>query len=756
MQSGNFSLSNNFGFSKQPKKITIKNLKVSAGVPANFEESSWSTLKDAIRAIYEERPVAQSFEELYKLVENLCLFALADKIYARVTAEIDTKICSLQHTLEIYCQTLYPFAFLESFEGLWCALHNHTKLIQNIFLYLDRTYAVQHPSLLSIRDFTFAKFKEHLIDGSSAIKYKLITSLVDCVERERQAVTVERAALKKITKILVDLDIYNAFEESFLESSRVYYEQTIRKNIADLPISSYLIFVNSKILEESTRIDECFSVKSKRPILDIVDDLGLKRQKEILLGDGLRKLFDEHELAGLEMFFMLFERIGELAALKTAFNWLLREKGAQIVRLIDTSEASDVDIVKKLLVFRSKMFDVLSFSFKNNENFSNAIKDSFEYFINTKQNKPAELVAKYFDFILKEAASSTSADATTFSLHEQTINELMSLFRYIHGKDIFEGYYKKDLSKRLLLNRTVCHDLENLVLSKLKLECGPGFTSKIEGMFKDVANSRQLMRTFNDHQSRSPIAQPSFDFHCQVLTNAFWPPHPDSDVLLPKEVADLRDSFKQFYETTHNSRHLAWQNALSTCTLKANFPKGPKELLVSAHQAAILVLFNDQDTLSYEFIRNATQISVVELKKTLLSLCCSKVRILVKEPKTPDIDEADCFAYNKDFCAKLFRLKINTIQLKESVEDLGGTAIAASSSAPESINGDRQLQIDSAIMKSMKASKSMSHSALLAEIVPRLSFVCKTLDVKKRIESLIERDYLARDKSNPNMYFYVS
>lgn len=44
----------------------------------------------------------------------------------------------------------------------------------------------------------------------------------------------------------------------------------------------------------------------------------------------------------------------------------------------------------------------------------------------------------------------------------------MILFRYIHGKDVFEAFYKKDLAKRLLLGKSGSIDAEKSMISKLK------------------------------------------------------------------------------------------------------------------------------------------------------------------------------------------------------------------------------------------------------------------------------------------------
>ena len=72
----------------------------------------------------------------------------------------------------------------------------------------------------------------------------------------------------------------------------------------------------------------------------------------------------------------------------------------------------------------------------------------------------------------------------------------MVLFRFIHGKDVFEAFYKKDLAKRLLVGKSASVDAEKSMLSKLKQECGGGFTSKLEGMFKDMELSKDINIAF--------------------------------------------------------------------------------------------------------------------------------------------------------------------------------------------------------------------------------------------------------------------
>ena len=112
-----------------------------------------------------------------------------------------------------------------------------------------------------------------------------------------------------------------------------------------------------------------------------------------------------------------------------------------------------------------------------------------------------------------------------------------------------------------------------------------------------------------------------------------------------------------------------WQNSLGHCVLKAEFPKGRKELAVSLFQTVVLMLFNDAEKLSLEDIKDSTGIEDKELRRTLQSLACGKVRVLQKFPKGRDVDDGDTFTFNDTFIAPLYRIKVNAIQMKETVEE---------------------------------------------------------------------------------------
>lgn len=95
------------------------------------------------------------------------------------------------------------------------------------------------------------------------------------------------------------------------------------------------------------------------------------------------------------------------------------------------------------------------------------------------------------------------------------------------------------------------------------------------------------------------------------------------------------------------------------------------------------MLFNDAQKLSFQDIKDSTGIEDKELRRTLQSLACGKVRVLQKVnsllpdlwfvivlvvqsnyfldnqiPKGRDVDDEDSFVFNEEFSAPLYRIKV--------------------------------------------------------------------------------------------------
>ncbi|QCD92538.1 cullin 1 [Vigna unguiculata] len=76
----------------------------------------------------------------------------------------------------------------------------------------------------------------------------------------------------------------------------------------------------------------------------------------------------------------------------------------------------------------------------------------------------------------------------------------------------------------------------------------------------------------------------------------------------------------------------------------------------------------------------------------------------------------------------------------------------------EDVDKDRRYAIDASIVRIMKSRKVLGYQQLVVECVEQLGRMFKpdVKAIKKRIEDLISRDYLERDKDNANMFKYLA
>uniref|UniRef100_A0A671KIA7 Cullin-4A n=1 Tax=Sinocyclocheilus anshuiensis TaxID=1608454 RepID=A0A671KIA7_9TELE len=666
----------------------------------SYTEDTWMKLRDAVSAIQNSTSIKYNLEELYQAVENLCSYKVSPVLYKQLRQVCEDHVQAQIHQFREYpSSSLDSLSFLKRMNRCWQDHCSQTIMIRSIFLFLDRTYILQNSLLPSIWDTGLELFRTHIV-SDGAVQSRTVEGILEQIERERNGETVDRSLLRSLLGMLSDLQVYkDSFEQRFLTETNRLYAAEGQRLMQERDVPEYLHHVARRLEEENDRVISYLDQSTQKPLITTVEKQLLGEHMNAILQKGLWMLLDENRVCELMLLYELLNKVkGGLTALLQAWRDYIKSFGGEIV----SSPEKDKEMVQELLDFKDKMDHVTQRCFQRNDTFINAMKEAFESFINKRPNKPAELIAKYVDSKLRAG----NKEATEEEL-ERILDKIMIIFRFIHGKDVFEAFYKKDLAKRLLVGKSASVDAEKSMLSKLKHECGAAFTSKLEGMFKDMELSKDIMIQFK-----------------QVCADTYSLTH------------------------KHSGRKLQWQPTLGHAVLKTEFKEGKKELQVSLFQTLVLLMFNESDECSVEEIRAATGIEDGELKRTLQSLACGKARVLNKMPRGKDVEDADRFHFNSDFRHKLFRIKINQIQMKETVEEQVSTT--------ERVFQDRQYQIDAAVVRIMKMRKTLSHNLLVSELYNQLKFPVKPADLKKRIESLIDRDYMERDKENPNQYHYVA
>uniref|UniRef100_A0A3P8UJ33 Cullin 4B n=1 Tax=Cynoglossus semilaevis TaxID=244447 RepID=A0A3P8UJ33_CYNSE len=679
------------------KKLVIKNFREKPKLPENYTQETWQKLKEAVEAIQNSTSIKYNLEELYQAVENLCSHKISAKLYKQLRA-----VCEDHIKAQIDQDALDSVLFLKKIDKCWQDHCRQMIMIRSIFLFLDRTYVLQNSMLPSIWDMGLELFRSYIISDLK-VQNKTIDGILLLIERERNGEAIDRSLLRSLLSMLSDLQIYqDSFEQRFLEETNRLYAAEGQRLMQEREVPEYLHHVNKRLEEESDRVITYLDQSTQKPLIATVEKQLLGEHLTATLQKGLTHLLDENRIQDLSLLYQLFSRVrGGVQALLQHWIEYIKAFGSTIV----INPEKDKTMVQELLDFKDKVDHIIDICFMKNEKFVNAMKEAFETFINKRPNKPAELIGE-------------------------------------KRKSIYI-----DVAKRLLVGKSASVDAEKSMLSKLKHECGAAFTSKLEGMFKDMELSKDIMVQFKQHMQCQNIPG-NIELTVNILTMGYWPTYIPMEVHLPPEMVKLQEIFKTFYLGKHSGRKLQWQSTLGHCVLKAEFKEGKKELQVSLFQTLVLLMFNEGEEFTLEEIKLATGIEDNELRRTLQSLACGKARVLAKIPKSKDVEDGDKFSCNNDFKHKLFRIKINQIQMKETVEEQASTT--------ERVFQDRQYQIDAAIVRIMKMRKTLSHNLLMSEVYNQLKFPVKPADLKKRIESLIDRDYMERDKENSNQYNYVA
>lgn len=162
-------------------------------------------------------------------------------------------------------------------------------------------------------------------------------------------------------------------------------------------------------------------------------------------------------------------------------------------------------------------------------------------------------------------------------------------------------------------------------------------------------------------------------------------------------------------------------------------------------QAVALLLFNEgEGALSFDSVRESLNLSVDVVKRILHSLSCGKYKIVAKQPVGKTISTSDSFSFNQAFASPMRKIRIPMASLEES-------------HSQKNVEEDRSIAIEAAIVRIMKARKTLQHQQLISEVLSQLAFFKPNLKViKRRIEALIDRDYLERDPDQANTYRYLA
>jgi len=576
----------------------VCSLSVKPAPPAAFEETTLAQLSAAVDAVYTATSSSLSQEELYRAVESLCLHNKQADLYSRLCQQCEQHIATALATLATPASlALADLAYLTLVASVWEGQCTRLLTLRSVFLYLDRSYVLHLPTVHSLWEMGLQIIRKHFFQHSdttaattapqanhSPVESKTRQAILTLIEKERQGETVPRSLLRTLLRMYASLHLYSPlFEPALLTATSAFYTAESAQLLSTFSLSDYLHHVTTRVQQENDRVSSYLDPSSTSSLIALAQARLIAAHTTAMIQLGFNQLCTESREAELAVMYGLYAAVGALDELKTAFANYVKERGTAIV----SNEEKEAAMVAELLSLKAQLDRLLTGSFASSPAFHDGVRMSFLAFLNSRENKPAEMLARHLDQLLRSGGTK----GRTGDEVESDIVATLWLFRHIQSKDVFQAFYKKDLARRLLLGRSASVDAEKSVIDKLRLECGSSFTAKLENMFKDMELSKDIQTSFATHL-RTMANAPAVEISVSVLTTGSWPAYGEVEMRLPDEVRRVQDEFKLFYVNSHSGRKLAWQDSLSTAILRAHFPRGKKELQVNGMQAIVLMCFN--------------------------------------------------------------------------------------------------------------------------------------------------------------------
>ncbi|RXM97256.1 Cullin-2 [Acipenser ruthenus] len=513
------------------------------------------------------------------------------------------------------------------------------------------------------------------------------------------------------------------FEGPFLAETGEYYKQEASNLLQESNCSQYMEKVLARLKDEEVRCRKYLHPSSYAKVIHECQQRMVADHLQFLHGECQDIIRQEKRDDMANMYTLLRAVSSGLPHMIQELQNHIHDEGLRATSNL-SQENMPTHFVESVLEVHSKFVQLINTVLNGDQHFMSALDKALTSVVNYREPKSIckapELLAKYCDNLLKKSAKGMTENEV-----EDKLTSFITVFKYIDDKDVFQKFYARMLAKRLIHGLSLSMDSEEAMINKLKQACGYEFTSKLHRMYTDMSVSADLNNKFNNFvKTQETVVDLGISFQIYVL------------------------QFELFYNQHFSGRKLTWLHYLCTGEVKMNYLSKPYVAMVTTYQMAVLLAFNNSETVSYKELQDSTQMNEKELTKTIKSLL--DVKMINHDSEKEEVEAESTFSLNMTFTSKRTKFKITTSMQKDTPQEIEQTRSA--------VDEDRKMYLQAAIVRIMKARKVLRHNALIQEVInqSKARFNPSISMIKKCIEVLIDKQYIERSQSSSDEYSYVA